>query len=76
MMRHNLAEEDSCILHGEEQILAICEKFGKSYCASCFRQGMARCLSPKNPCDYRGHCLVKQFTHWLEEARHKGEIRG
>ncbi len=71
-MRTNLAEEDACLFHCGESILALCEKYGKSFCAACFRQGMARCLSPQNHCKFRSHCLVKEYNYWLEEARHQG----
>jgi len=73
MMRPSLMEEDGCLLHLGEPILAICEKYGKSYCASCFRQGLAKCLSPESHCKYRSRCLVVHYNSWMEQAREKRE---
>ncbi len=74
MNRNNYLEEDGCRLHPSEPILAVCEKLGNSYCASCFQQGMARCLGSREPCKYRPYCLVRQFGVWLQEngARSRG----
>jgi len=61
------AQSDGCLLHPEEPVLAVCERLGRSYCASCLKQGLARCLRPTEPCRHRPYCLVRQYGFWLRE---------
>lgn len=58
-----------CKNHPEEDVVAVCQKFGVGYCRKCCTVGeegtRCQCTSPNVHCKFRQECLI----HYMEKAR-------
>ncbi len=61
-----------CRYHGDQEAVAVCQKFGYGYCRQCCEEGerdpRCGCSSPETHCVFRSGCVVYYMSRRREKA--------